>query len=104
MEQGHFAIAFEGLKWTDPDIFSLMLCQSLLGTYDAKRGGSEFTGAKLASDLAKMDTGIQLMQPFCTCYNDTGLFGGARSRHPAGPCSPGHFLAAPSLLRPPAHL
>ncbi len=32
----HFAIAFEGLRWTDPDVFALMLCQSLLGTFDQK--------------------------------------------------------------------
>ena len=76
MEHGHFALAFEGLRWTDPDIFSLMLVQSLLGTYDAKKTGLDLTGAKLASDLAKLDSGaVQLMQPFCTCYNDTGLFG-----------------------------
>jgi len=75
MELGHFALAFEGLRWTDPDIFALMMCQSLLGTYDVKRSGTEFSSAKLASDLAKLDTGIQLLQPFCTCYNDTGLFG-----------------------------
>jgi len=75
MELGHFALAFEGLKWTDPDVFTLMLCQSLLGTYDHKKAASDLSSAKLASDLAKMDTGLQLMQPFCTCYNDTGLFG-----------------------------
>jgi processing peptidase subunit beta len=75
METAHFALSFEGLKWTDPDIFSLMLCQSLLGTYDAKRGGNEFTSAKLASDISKLGAGVKLMQPFCTCYTDTGLFG-----------------------------
>lgn len=36
LEFGHFALAFEGLRWTDPDIFTLMLCQSLLGTFDAR--------------------------------------------------------------------
>jgi len=41
MATAHFALAFEGLKWTDPDIFSLMLCQSLLGTYDVKKSGNE---------------------------------------------------------------
>merc|ERR1719310_2708698 len=75
MPTAHFALAFEGLKWTDPDIFSLMLCQSLLGTYDSKKEGMALTGAKLASDIAKLDGSVQLMQPFCTCYNDTGLFG-----------------------------
>jgi len=75
MATAHMALSFEGLKWTDPDVFSLMLCQSLLGTYDSKRAGGEFTSSKLASDLAKLDSGVKLMQPFCTCYTDTGLFG-----------------------------
>jgi len=75
METASFALAFEGLKWTDPDIFSLMLCQSLLGTYDAKKSGSELTSSKLASDVAKLGADVKLMQPFCTCYTDTGLFG-----------------------------
>jgi len=75
MAEGHFALSFEGLKWTDPDVFALMLCQSLLGTYDAKNSAASFSSAKLSSDIAKMDAGVTLMQPFCTCYNDTGLFG-----------------------------
>lgn len=74
MEEGHFALAFEGLKWTDPDTFTLMLCQSLLGTFDARRSGTEFSASKLASIMAKQGI-AKLMQPFCTCYNDTGLFG-----------------------------
>jgi len=75
METAHFALAFEGLKWTDPDIFALMLCQSLLGTYDAKRSGGELVSSALASNVAKLGAGVKLMQPFCTCYTDTGLFG-----------------------------
>jgi len=74
MELGHFALSFEGLCWTDPDIFSLMLCQSLLGTYDRKSLATQFTAAPLASNVAKMNY-VHSMQPFCTCYNDTGLFG-----------------------------
>ena len=29
----------------------------------------------LSSTFAPLDGGVQLLQPFCTCYNDTGLFG-----------------------------
>jgi len=74
MELGHFAMAFEGLCWTDPDVFSLMLCQSLLGTYDRKNLATQFTAAPLAKNIAQMNY-VHSMQPFCTCYNDTGLFG-----------------------------
>ena len=75
MDYGHFALAFEGLSWTDPDVYVLMLAQSLIGTYDVKRGGAQFSSSKLAPELAKLDCGVQQLQPFCTCYNDTGLFG-----------------------------
>jgi len=75
MPLGHFAIAFEGLSWTDPDVYTLMLAQSLLGTYDVNRSGAQFSGSALASKLANLGTSAKLMQPFCTCYNDTGLFG-----------------------------
>jgi len=74
MELGHFALAFEGLSWTDPDVFPLMLSQSLLGSFDRQNPSTQFTGSALAGHIAKMD-GVHSMQPFCTCYNDTGLFG-----------------------------
>ena len=51
-----------------------MLCQSLLGTYDRKSLGTQFTSAPLAGHIAKMNY-VHTVQPFCTCYNDTGLFG-----------------------------
>jgi processing peptidase subunit beta len=75
MDVAHFALSFEGLCWTDPDIYTLMLAQSLIGTYDSKFIGSQHSHGKLASALAKMESGVQTLQPFCTCYNDTGLFG-----------------------------
>ena len=74
MPSAHFALSFEGLKWTDPDIYTLMLCQSLLGTYDAKNSGAAHATAPMVSQLAKYRV-AQAVQPFCTCYNDTGLFG-----------------------------
>jgi len=74
MDTTHFAIAFEGLKWTDPDVFTLMLCQSILGSYDAKNSGAQHMNAPLVAALAKNKLALSV-QPFCTCYNDTGLFG-----------------------------
>jgi len=74
MPLAHFALAFEGLSWTHPDVFPLMLCQSLLGTVDKKNTSGQFTSSPLAKYLAR-DGLAESMQPFCTCYNDTGLFG-----------------------------
>jgi len=52
-----------------------MLCQSLLGTYDEKNTGSIHAAAPLVTALAKTKGVAKSVQPFCTCYNDTGLFG-----------------------------
>ena len=70
----HFALSFEGLKWTDPDTFPLMLCQSLLGVYDKKLMGAGNATSPMIEKLNKYQL-AHLVQPFCTCYNDTGLFG-----------------------------
>lgn len=74
MPLAHFALAFEGLSWTHPDVFTLMLCQSLLGVADKKNISGQFSSAPLAAAISK-DGLAETMQPFCTCYNDTGLFG-----------------------------
>tara|TARA_B110001452_G_scaffold264503_1_gene267610 strand:+ start:1560 stop:2576 length:1017 start_codon:yes stop_codon:yes gene_type:complete len=74
MPLAHFALAFEGLSWTHPDVFTLMLCQSLLGTADKKNVSGQFSSSPLGAVLSK-DGLVESMQPFCTCYNDTGLFG-----------------------------
>lgn len=143
MPAANFALAFEGLKWTDPDVFTLMLCQSLLGTYDKKSSNMQYATAPMVLALDKykvrargaeagrdwprwcspstsaslgrtLSTSLtehaplrppkhththaprcaraaspvcrptpcsslpqvaEQVQPFCTCYNDTGLFG-----------------------------
>lgn len=74
MPSANFAIAFEGLPWTDPDIFSLMLCQTLLGVYDRKNMGAVHATSPMVTALAKSGVATTV-QPFCTCYTDTGLFG-----------------------------
>jgi len=74
MPLAHFAIAFEGLKWTDPDVFTLMLCQSLLGVFDAKNTGSQHSSSPMVNQFAKYGVATSA-SPFCTCYSDTGLFG-----------------------------
>ena len=53
MPAASFALAFEGLKWTDPDVFTLMLCQSLLGTYDKKSSNMQYATAPMVLALDK---------------------------------------------------
>lgn len=73
MPVAHFALAHEGLSWTHPDVFPLMLCQSLLGVVDKKNTSGKFASSPLAKHLASAGL-ADTMQPFCTCYNYTGLF------------------------------
>jgi hypothetical protein len=53
-----------GLSWTHPDVFPLMLCQSLLGAVDKKNSSGKFTSSPLAKYLAR-DGLAESMQPFC---------------------------------------
>ena len=53
-----------GLSWTHPDVFPLMLCQSLLGAVDKKNTSGKFTSSPLAKYLAR-DGLAESMQPFC---------------------------------------
>jgi processing peptidase subunit beta len=64
MPLAHFALAHEGLSWTHPDVFPLMLCQTLLGTVDKKNASGKFTASPLAKYLAR-DGLVESMQPFC---------------------------------------
>lgn len=64
MPSANFALAFEGLPWTDPDIFSLMLCQSLLGIYDSKNMSAVHATSPMVSALAKSGVATTV-QPFC---------------------------------------
>ena len=58
------ALVHEGLSWTHPDVFPLMLCQTLLGTVDKKNASGKFTASPLAKYLAR-DGLVESMRPFC---------------------------------------
>ena len=88
----HFALAFEGLRWTDPDVFALMLCQSLLGTYDAKSPNAKHSSSPMVSTLARHSHLADFVQPFCTCYHDTGLFGVYAQANIGGPADGSDLL------------
>ncbi|KAK4270165.1 hypothetical protein QN277_023244 [Acacia crassicarpa] len=69
-----FAVAFEGASWTDPDSISLMVMQSMLGSWNKTAGGGKHMGSELAQRVGINEV-AESMMAFNTNYKDTGLFG-----------------------------
>jgi len=70
----HIAVAVEGLSWTDPDYFTLLVIQTILGNWDRNVGG----GNNLASNLCELIATEYLAHSLTTFhvpYHNTGLFG-----------------------------
>jgi len=68
----HFAIAVEGVSWSHPSYYDVIILQQLLGNFSYNTGVAPSTKlAKIVSEkgLAKSYTS------FNTCYRDTGLIG-----------------------------
>jgi processing peptidase subunit beta len=75
----HFAVAVEGLPWSDADSITLMLMQIILGGWSSTQGpdvasGSVHGSSRLASRVAENEL-ADSVSAFNTHYADTGLFG-----------------------------
>lgn len=70
----HFAIAFKGASWTDPDAIPLMVMQSMLGTWN-KRSGVGADGISELSQRVAVNKLADSYMSFNTNYHDSGLFG-----------------------------
>jgi hypothetical protein len=44
MPLAHFAVAFNGASWTDPDSIALMVMQTMLGSWNKSAGGGKHMG------------------------------------------------------------
>lgn len=74
MHEVHAAFAYEGVGWTDPNYFTFMVAQAVLGSWNRNSG----TGSHLVSRLCETVAADQLGQSvssFVTPYQHTGLFG-----------------------------
>jgi len=74
-EKGHVAVAWKGCDWKDEDAIPLMLCQTMLGAWDAQ---GKVDGVHMGSKMCQLVAGNKLAQSvmaFNTNYTDTGLFG-----------------------------
>ncbi|KAJ3182381.1 55 kDa erythrocyte membrane protein [Geranomyces variabilis] len=70
----HIALAVEGVSWTSPDYWALLVAQSIVGSWDRSLGAAPHVSSKLAQNLNKWGLANSFMS-FNTSYSDTGLFG-----------------------------
>jgi processing peptidase subunit beta len=89
MSLAHIAIAFEGVSWSHPDYFVVMLLQAIVGSWDRSLGAGKNLSARLAERVAHEEL-VHSYVAFNTCYNQTGLWGV-------------YFVAEPDTLEDAAH-
>ncbi|KAI9357603.1 Metalloenzyme, LuxS/M16 peptidase-like protein [Zopfochytrium polystomum] len=70
----HVALAVEGVSWTNPDYWPLLVAQSIIGSWDRALGAAPHLSSRLIYDVAKNNLATSFMS-FNTSYSDTGLFG-----------------------------
>lgn len=70
----HFALALEGVGWTHPDSFALMVAQTMIGSWDRASGGGKHVASPLAHLVANNDLAHSI-NSFHTVYSDTALWG-----------------------------
>jgi len=74
MPQAHICLGFPVGGWSDPDNFPLLVIQHMLGTWDSKVHGGQYSSSSMIAAVAGYDLGHSL-STFNTQYSDTGLFG-----------------------------
>jgi len=67
----NIAIAVEGVSWSDPDYFTALVTQAIVGNYDKALGNASHQGSKLSGIVHKNDLATSYMS-FSTSYSDTG--------------------------------
>jgi mitochondrial-processing peptidase subunit beta len=70
----HFALAFKGAAWADPDAVPLMVIQAMLGAWDKGAGAGAASSSPIAP-VAALNGLADSFMAFNTNYHDTGLFG-----------------------------
>ncbi|KAL2918507.1 Mitochondrial-processing peptidase subunit beta [Polyrhizophydium stewartii] len=70
----HIALAVEGVSWTSPDYWALLVAQSIIGSWDRSLGAAAHVSSKLAQKVHEYGLANSFMS-FNTSYSDTGLFG-----------------------------
>ncbi|KAF7354709.1 hypothetical protein MSAN_01384600 [Mycena sanguinolenta] len=74
LNAAHIAIAVEGVGWSSPDYFPMMVLQSVFGNWDRSLGSAPHLSSKLSDIVASHGLANSFMS-FSTSYSDTGLWG-----------------------------
>jgi len=74
MPQAIVAMAFPIAGNLDPDVYPLMVLQTMLGSWNSAWPGGEFSASSLVSTIAS-ERLCKSISTFNTPYRDTGLFG-----------------------------
>jgi len=70
----NIAIAVEGVGWSSPDYFPMMVMQSIFGNWDRSLGSSPLLSSRLSHIISSNNLANSYMS-FNTSYSDTGLWG-----------------------------
>lgn len=70
----NIAIAVEGVGWSSPDYFPMMVLQSIFGNWDRSLGASNILSSRLSHIVSSNNLANSFMS-FSTSYSDTGLWG-----------------------------
>jgi processing peptidase subunit beta len=70
----HIAIAVEGVGWSSPDYFPMMVLQSIFGNWDRSLGSASLLSSRLSHIISSNNLANSFMS-FSTSYSDTGLWG-----------------------------
>ena len=67
----NIAIAVEGVSWNDPDYFTALVTQAIVGNWDRAMGNAPYLGSKLSTFVGQNNLANSFMS-FSTSYSDTG--------------------------------
>ena len=70
----NIAIAVEGVGWSSPDYFPMLVMQSIFGNWDRSLGASPLLSSRLSNVISSNNLANSFMS-FSTSYSDTGLWG-----------------------------
>ncbi|KAI0049401.1 hypothetical protein FA95DRAFT_1556875 [Auriscalpium vulgare] len=70
----HVAIAVEGVSWSSPDYYPMLVMQSIFGNWDRALGSASLLSSRL-SDIISQNNLANSYMSFSTSYSDTGLWG-----------------------------
>ena len=74
MSTAHVAIAVEGVGWSSPDYYPMLVMQSIFGNWDRSLGAAGLMSSRLSHIVSTNNLANSFMS-FSTSYSDTGLWG-----------------------------